>query len=311
MNIVIKLLASLLLVATAAYTATAAPAADSATAPDSVLKVKYIAVPDSLVPLIQDVMRGKSEIVRRPYTSNLTVIDGDTVNEKLHTRNFGRFDRDLFNYIFIPKGQWEFGLTVSYGEFATKDLQMLDLLSDFDFTGHTFSVKPYLSYFIKNNQSLGLMLSYTESKGTLASMSVDFDDDMNFDIKDAMYRNSSYSAAIMYRSYIGLARRGRFGVFNEVALSFASGEADFNRLIGGEPRKTHTTYMESRLSFSPGICCLIMKNVSFNVSFGVVGFYLRNEKQWINNESAGNRFSSGANFRFNLFNINLGLGIHI
>ena len=66
MNIVIKLLASLLLVATAAYTATAAPAADSATAPDSVLKVKYIAVPDSLVPLIQDVMRGKSEIVRRP-----------------------------------------------------------------------------------------------------------------------------------------------------------------------------------------------------------------------------------------------------
>ena len=161
MNIVIKLLASLLLVATAAYTATAAPAADSATAPDSVLKVKYIAVPDSLVPLIQDVMRGKSEIVRRPYTSNLTVIDGDTVNEKLHTRNFGRFDRGLFNYIFIPKGQWEFGLTVSYGEFATKDLQMLDLLSDFDFTGHTFSVKPYLSYFIKNNQSLGLMLSYT------------------------------------------------------------------------------------------------------------------------------------------------------
>ena len=97
MNIVIKLLASLLLVATAAYTATAAPAAASATAPDSVLKVKYIAVPDSLVPLIQDVMRGKSEIVRRPYTSNLTVIDGDTVNEKLHTRNFGRFDRGLFN----------------------------------------------------------------------------------------------------------------------------------------------------------------------------------------------------------------------
>lgn len=54
-----------------------------------------------------------------------------------------------------------------------------------------------------------------------------------------------------------------------------------------------------------------MKNVSFNVSFGVVGFYLRNERQWINDEPAGNRFSSGANFRFNLFNINFGLGVHI
>ena len=202
--------------------------------PDTV-RVRYIAVPDTLVPLIQDVLRGKSDIVRRPFNSD----------------------------------------------------------------------------FFSNNQSIGLRMGYTESKGTLASLVVDFDDDMNFDIKDAMYRNSSYTAAVMYRSYIGLSRRGRFGVFNEVDLSFSSGDSDFNRLIGGEPQRTHTTYMESRLSFSPGVCCLIMKNVSFNVSFGVVGFYLRNEKQSVNGEPTGNRFSSGANFRFNIFNINFGLGVHI
>lgn len=287
-----------------------AQAPEATTAPDTV-RVKYIAVPDTLVPMIQDVLRGKSEIVRRHFNSDYTVIGGDTVREVLHGRNLGRFDRKLYSYIFIPRGQWQFGITASYGEFSSRDLQMLDMLEDFDFAGHTFSVKPYLSYFFANNQSIGLRLGYTESKGTLASLAVDFDDDINFAIKDAMYRNTSYTAAVMYRSYIGLARRGRFGVFNEVDLSFSSGEADFNRLIGGEPRQTHTTYMESRLSFSPGLCCLIMKNVSFNVSFGVVGFYLRNEKQSVNGESAGNRFSSGANFRFNIFNINLGLGIHI
>lgn len=264
-----------------------------------------------MVPQIQNVLSGKSVIVPQQYTSDLTVIEGDTVKEILKERNFGRFDRGLYNYIFIPRGQWQFGLTASYGEFSTTDLQMLDLLSDFDFAGHTFSIKPYISYFFRNNQSIGLRLGYTESKGTLASMKVDFDDDMNFDIKDAMYRNSSYTAAVMYRSYIGLSRRGRFGVFNEVELSFSSGDSDFNRMIGGEPRNTHTTYMESRLSFSPGICVFVMKNVSFNVSFGVVGFYLRNERQWVNDEPAGNRFSSGANFRFNLFNINFGLGVHI
>lgn len=264
-----------------------------------------------MVPQIQNVLSGKSVIVPQQYTSDLTVIEGDTVKEILKERNFGRFDRGLYNYIFIPRGQWQFGLTASYGEFSTTDLQMLDLLSDFDFAGHTFSIKPYISYFFRNNQSIGLRLGYTESKGTLASMKVDFDDDMNFDIKDAMYHNSSYTAAVMYRSYIGLSRRGRFGVFNEVELSFSSGDSDFNRMIGGEPRNTHTTYMESRLSFSPGICVFVMKNVSFNVSFGVVGFYLRNERQWINDEPAGNRFSSGANFRFNLFNINFGLGVHI
>lgn len=275
------------------------------------VRYRYIAVPDTMVPQIQNVLSGKSVIVPQQYTSDLTVIEGDTVKEILKERNFGRFDRGLYNYIFIPRGQWQFGLTASYGEFSTTDLQMLDLLSDFDFAGHTFSIKPYISYFFRNNQSIGLRLGYTESKGTLASMKVDFDDDMNFDIKDAMYHNSSYTAAVMYRSYIGLSRRGRFGVFNEVELSFSSGDSDFNRMIGGEPRNTHTTYMESRLSFSPGICVFVMKNVSFNVSFGVVGFYLRNERQWINDEPAGNRFSSGANFRFNLFNINFGLGVHI
>lgn len=69
--------------------------------------------------------------------------------------------------------------------------------------------------------------------------------------------------------------------------------------------------MQARLSFSPGVCVFIMKNVSFNVSFGVFGFYLRNEKQTVNGEPLGNRFTSGANFKFNIFNINFGIGVHI
>lgn len=278
---------------------------------DSVVNLRYIAVPDTLIPQIQQVLTGRSEIVAKNNNSNFVVINGDTINETLKSRNWGRYDRGLYNYIFIPRGQWMCGITASYGEFSTRDLQILSMLEDFDFAGHTFSVRPYISYFFNHNQSIGLRLGYTESKGTLASLSLNFDDDMNFDIKDAMYRNNSYTAAVMYRSYIGLTRRGRFGVFNEIELSFSSGEADFNRIIGGDMRRTHTTYMESRLSFSPGICVFIMKNVSFNVSFGVVGFYLRNEKQWVNEAPAGNRFTSGANFRFNLFNINFGLGVHI
>lgn len=54
-----------------------------------------------------------------------------------------------------------------------------------------------------------------------------------------------------------------------------------------------------------------MENLSFNVSFGVFGLHLTNEKQITNGESEGSRFSSGANFKFNLFNINFGIGVHI
>ena len=69
--------------------------------------------------------------------------------------------------------------------------------------------------------------------------------------------------------------------------------------------------MNAGLNFSPGVSVFIMKNVSFNLSFGVFGFYLKNERQTENGVETGNRTTSGANFRFNLFNINFGIAVHV
>ena len=140
---------------------------------------------------------------------------------------------------------------------------------------------------------------------------MDIDEDMNFNLHDIMYRNESYTAAVLFRQYIGIARRGRFGVFNEVELAFSSGNSDFQRPYAGELRTTHTTYMKAGLNFSPGVSVFMMKNVAFNLSFGVFGFYLKNERQMENGIEIGNRTTSGANFRFNLFNINFGIAVHV
>lgn len=275
---------------------------------------KMIFIPDSLTSQVESVLEGYSKIVRddsKVDPNEKVIVNGDTVNLIIKDKNLGRYDRGLFNYIYIPKGSWHFGLTASYGEFNSDDLQVLDLLTDFDFTGHTFSIKPSISYFIKNNMSVGMRLGYTSSKATLGSMVVDFDEDLNFNISDVYYRNESYTAALTLRHYIGLSRGGRFGVFNEVELAFSSGNGDFRRKYNGEPKNTHTTSMDARINFSPGLCVFIMKNVSFNISFGVFGYYLKNEKQVTDGVESGNRFTSGANFKFNLFNINFGLGVHI
>lgn len=275
---------------------------------------KMFFIPDSLTSQVESVLEGYSKIVRddsKVDPNEKVIVNGDTVNLIIKDKNLGRFDRGLFNYIYIPKGSWHFGLTASYGEFNSDDLQVLDLLTDFDFTGHTFSIKPSVSYFIKNNLSVGMRLGYTSSKATLGSMVVDFDEDLNFDISDVYYRNESYTAALTLRHYIGLSRGGRFGVFNEVELAFSSGNGDFRRKYNREPKNTHMTSMDARINFSPGLCVFIMKNVSFNISFGVFGYYLKNEKQITDGVESGNRFTSGANFKFNLFNINFGLGVHI
>lgn len=271
-------------------------------------------VPDSLADEVKVLVKGHSRVVDDPLRLDInekTIFRGDTIPMVLRDRNLGRYDRGLFNFLFIPKGSWHFGLTVSYGEISTENMSVLDLVSDVNLSAHTFSIKPYLSYFIRNNLSLGVRFNYTNSNAGIGSFKVDIDEDMNFNIHDVYYKAESYSAAVMLQQYVGLTRRGRFGVFNEVELAFASGNGDFNRPFNGELKKTHTTNMEARLTFSPGICVFVMENVSFNLSFGVFGFYLRNERQTVDGVKLGNRFTSGANFKINLFNLAFGIGIHI
>ena len=274
----------------------------------------YMWVPDSLAKSVDDLLSGNSQMVKYAPgydEKELVTFRGDTIPMMLRDRNLGRFDRGLFNYLFIPKGMWQIGITASYGKFDTKDLEVLDLLSDIDISGSALSIKPYFSYFIRNNMSVGMRLAYTTGKANVDSFQVDIDEDMNFNLKDIMYKSESYTAAITFNQYFGIARRGRFGVFNEVELAFGSGSSDFRRPYNGVPKLTHTTTTQASLNFSPGLCVFIMDQVSFNVSFGVFGFSLKNEKQTVDGEDMGSRFTSGANFRFNIFNINFGIAVNI
>ncbi|MDE5796069.1 MAG: hypothetical protein K2H75_03060 [Muribaculaceae bacterium] len=271
---------------------------------------RYVWVPDSLADRVAEVLLSDSARLEAELAEKV-IYRGDTISTVLKSRNLGRFDRGLRNYLYIPHGQWTFGITASYGEISTSDMEIFDLLDDIDLSGHVFSINPYIAYFVRDNLSVGLKFGYNSTKGRIDSFKVDIDEDMNFDLHDIMYRNESYSAALTLRQYFGLTRRGRFGVFNEVDLTFASGNGDFVRPYNGVLRTTHTNTMQAQLNFSPGVSVFILENVSFNVSFGVFGFKLRNEKQTVDGEPMGNRFTSGANFRFNIFNINFGIAAHI
>ncbi len=236
----------------------------------------------------------------------------DTVSMILKQRNFGRYDRGLHNYLFIPKGRWEVGLTASYGSLHTDDIEALSVLKDFDFSGKMYSIRPSVGYTFAHNQSVGLKVIYNRAIADLGSLGLNLgSDDLSFSIRDVKYHSQTYAAAFYYRSYVGLSRAKRFGVFNEVDLSFASGNSLFSRIYNGLPRDTRTDITEVSLNFSPGVCIFIMENVSFNLSFGVFGLKVHKESQSTNGEPDGSRVTSGANFRFNIFNINFGLGVHI
>ncbi|MBD5188283.1 MAG: hypothetical protein HDS96_04120 [Bacteroidales bacterium] len=247
----------------------------------------------------------------QPLDEDLVIAGGDTLSIYLPSANLSRFDRGLKNILFVPKGQWEFGLTASWGEFNTNDIEMLQILSDLSFKGNMYAIRPSISYFFRHNQSVGMKIVYSHSNAALNGLGIDIDDDMNFHLSDVEYNSTTYSGAISYRNYVGLDRKGRFAVFNEADLSFTSGSSDFTRLYNQEPRHTHTRINEIALNFSPGVCVYIMENVNFNLSFGVFGLKLKREQQSTNGIDEGSHTSSGANFRFNIFNINFGIGVNI
>lgn len=257
-----------------------------------------------------------AEIVRKKDrvandTIAQVVVAGDTVDAVLPERNFGRFDRGLHNFIFIPKNKWAFGITASYGELRTEDVQVLSMLTNLDLQGKMYSVKPSVAYFFNSNQSVGMRFDYNRGMADLHNASVQFGDDLDFSIRDVSYYQQSFSVAAVYRAYVGLDAGGRFGVFNETSLSFGSGSSRFNRIYNEEPKDTRTIATKASLDFSPGVCVFVQDMVSFQVSFGVFGINWKRERQTTNGIPDGVRETSGANFRFNLFNISFGLMVVI
>lgn len=271
-------------------------------------------IPDSLASDVRTLLRGHNKVVRDDSWVDLeekVTYKGDTIPMVLKDHNLGRYDRGLFNFLFVPKGMWIIGLTASYGKFSTDDLQMFDVVSDVDISAHALSIKPYFSYAFKNNMTAGLRLEYTNTVGNIDSFGLDIDEDMSFNIKDVGYRAESYSAALLFTQYIGLTRKGRFGVFNEAQLKFTGGTSDFNRPYNGEMKATHNSNFQASLTYSPGVCVYVMPQLSCNLSFGVFGFYINKTRQWENGVKSGSRLTSGANFRFNIFNISFGLAVHL
>lgn len=252
-----------------------------------------------------------STLIKEWADSLRVIVGGDTVSMIIPEKNYGRFDRGLYNYIFIPKGTWSFGLTASYGELNTEDVQVLSMLENVDFKGKIYSIKPSISYFISNNQSVGLQFDYSRGMADLANLSLDFDEDLNFSIQDVSYYTQSFSISTAYRNYVGLGTDKRFAVFNQVDLGFTAGSSRFKRLYNEKPKDTRTIITQASLNFSPGVCVFIQDNVAFNVSFGVFGLKMRRERQTTDGVDEGHRFTSGANFKFNIFNINFGLLIVI
>ena len=178
-----------------------------------------------------------------------------------------------------------------------------------DFEARTINVAPFIGYFFKDNQVVGVKLGYKHTDGHLGNVSFKIDDDVNFTLKELKLKEELYNCTFFHSSYIGLDPGKRFGLFNETNLRLGFGHSEFTRGSGESLKNTKTNIFEAQLGINPGVAVFIMQNVSVECSVGVIGLKYRKESQVNNLGEKGSRTNGGANFKINLFDINLGLTI--
>lgn len=228
----------------------------------------------------------------------------------LKMKAFGRYDRGITNYRFVPKGQWMFGFTVSYWDYSSADNKLLfAYFDDFDCDGRNLNFSVYGGCAIHSNQIVGLKFGRRNTRGNLNNVTLRIDDDVDFSLKDLHLKQELYNVSLFHRSYVGLDAGKRFELFNETVLTCNFGKSYFIKGAEESLVNTQTDILEVQLGVNPGVAVFIMQNVSVECSFGVAGIRFRQEKQKNNLGETGKRTAAGSNFKINPFNINLGLTI--
>lgn len=237
-------------------------------------------------------------------------IKSEDVAKLIPEKSIGRFDRGILNYRLIEKGKWMGGLTFSFINYESEEGSLLySMLGDFDANFSIKAFNPYVGYAIKDNSVVGVKFGYNRVIGDLGNIDLNLGSDMSFSIGNMGYSEDLYSIGLFHRSYIGLDSSGMFGLFNETHLTYKRGHSNFTngKSDSADITNTETTINELRIGINPGVAVFITKNVSAEMSFGVAGFKYRSERQNNSLGEEGKRDTSGADFKINILNINIGL----
>lgn len=216
------------------------------------------------------------------------------------------YDRNIKPSLFVPKGTWMGGVTFSYTELAGDNYKFL-ILDDILGEGYTFKVSPYAGYFFRDNIAAGVRLNYNRTYADVGNINLGLGDDFSFEIKDYKLIDHEYTASGFLRTYMGLGNSKVFGFFNELRLTYGYGQG--KTLSGTLPdvKGTYHTSHSLQIGAAPGLTAFVMNNLAVEVSINVVGLDFKWVEQISNQVEHATYRQSSANFKINIFSVNIGL----
>lgn len=221
-----------------------------------------------------------------------------------------RIDRGIMQTVFIPKGQWMTGGTVSYSEHEEDNLNFL-VIKNVQGLGYTFNVSPYVGYFFKDNMAAGLRFGYNRTYLDMANFELNLGEDFNINLKDLYYLEHEYQVSGFLRTYMPIGKSKIFGLFNEVRLTYAYGVGKNSTGAGTEYDGTYEQAHNLQIGIAPGMSAFVTNWSAVEVSVGVMGYNFKWQNQKTNQVETGMRRTSSGNFKINLFSINIGMTFYL
>lgn len=216
------------------------------------------------------------------------------------------FDRNIKGSLFVPKGTWSSGLSFSYMEMESDNYKFL-ILDKAGGEAYTFKISPYASYFFTDNISAGIRAQYKRTFAYVGNIDLNLGDDLSFNIKDYGYLEHGISTSGFIRTYMGLGKSKVFGFFNELGLTYGYSQGKDYSGTGKDLTGTYQKVNKFQISATPGLTAFVTNNLAVEVSIDVLGLDFQWVEQVTNQVEKGSYRKSSANFKINIFSVNIGL----
>ena len=220
------------------------------------------------------------------------------------------FKREIESVVFVPKGQFVAGISVSYDQSNQNKYQFL-VFEGISGDTYSFKVSPMVCYIVKDDLGVGGKFAYSRSLTKLESADIVLGADNEFNVENLYQLSHNYSAMAIMRNYFSIGWSKRFGFFNEVQLQLGGGQS---KLMKGKHEELTGSYERNfslNVGIAPGLCVFLNNYSALEVNVGVLGFKYTDTKQVSDRIYVSKRNSKSANFRINLFSISFGVAFYL
>lgn len=235
-------------------------------------------------------------------TGKGTVVLGGEIAPKDSTKQH-RFK----NHLIAPKGGWQCGISVMYADFSSGNSEYMMLLQGIDANASMLRLAPQAAYTFMDNHAVGVMFRYTNFNGVLDAATADLLGNLSMTLEDVNASSRGLSAMAFQRTYWGLDKNGRVGLFWDYILGYTRKNS---RFFTGEKSSAYTTNDKIHIGFAPGLVYFPMNNVSIQASICLADISYNNVRAYEGSKKVGVRHAWKAQASLNVLDLNFGLAIH-